>query len=197
MCCLQCYGRVAIWCGQHGRISMQRKLKERLVGAAVLIGIAVLVIPEFLSGPGTGEVVTSAIALPGENEPGMKTHTIKLDPPKAELPAPIPRTTSRSTASNSTVAKARKDPVVGAATPVLEPTAWVVQLGSFSKRENAERLAQEVNSKGFEVSVSRLVANDRTMHRVRTGAFKDRADAEILARHLEAAGQVTRVVPHQ
>ena len=47
---------------------MDRALKERIIGAAVLVVFAVLVVPVFLDGPPeSGEIVSERVPLPGEH----------------------------------------------------------------------------------------------------------------------------------
>jgi cell division protein FtsN len=68
-----------------------------------------------------------------------------------------------------------------------------VQLGSFSKRSNAERLAQQVHGQGFTVSVSRGTAG-RRLYRVQVGPARERAAAEQLAAKLRTQGHAGAVV---
>ena len=57
---------------------MERALKERIIGAVVLVVFAVLVVPIFLDGPpADGEIVTERVMLPGQED--QKTQTIVLD----------------------------------------------------------------------------------------------------------------------
>jgi cell division septation protein DedD len=64
---------------------MDQHLKERLVGAAVLVLIGVLVIPVLLDGPPPDEPVRVGLELPAAGDE-RKSHTIRLDVP-AERPA--------------------------------------------------------------------------------------------------------------
>src|SRR5262249_32708346 len=73
--------------------------------------------------------------------------------------------------------------------------AWMVQLGVFASRENAERLAQELKGKGFRISVSEVAGHGRTLVRVRAGPVSDRTAASDLAAKLRAAGATGSVVP--
>jgi DedD protein len=72
---------------------------------------------------------------------------------------------------------------------------WTVQLGVFSVQANAERLAQELKSKGFHTLVSEISGNGRTLWRVRAGPVAERAAAEQLSAKLRAAGHAGSVVP--
>jgi len=72
--------------------------------------------------------------------------------------------------------------------------AYVVQLGSFANRANAERLAQQVHALGYPVGVSRGTTG-RRLYRVQVGPTRDRAAAEQLAAKLRMQGQRGAVVP--
>jgi DedD protein len=72
---------------------------------------------------------------------------------------------------------------------------WMVQLGVFSVRANAERLAQELRTKGFYTFVSENGGGGRPLWRVRAGPVAERAAAEQLSAKLRAAGHAGSVVP--
>ncbi|HEX4619265.1 MAG TPA: SPOR domain-containing protein [Steroidobacteraceae bacterium] len=72
--------------------------------------------------------------------------------------------------------------------------AYLVQLGSFASRANAERLAHQVHGQGLQVSVSRA-SRGRRLYRVQVGPAGDHAAAEQLAARLRAQGHGGTVVP--
>jgi DedD protein len=61
---------------------VERHVKERLVGAAVLMAAAIILIPEMLSGPDRGDAEQSASARDG----AVKTYTIDLNHPAGSPP---------------------------------------------------------------------------------------------------------------
>ena len=66
---------------------MERALKERIVGAAVLVVFVVLVVPIFLDGPdGEGEIRTESVVLPGQE--GQNSQTVVLERDRTE-PVPV------------------------------------------------------------------------------------------------------------
>lgn len=73
---------------------------------------------------------------------------------------------------------------------------WAVQLGSFSSRENAERLAADLRGAGYAAFLSQHGTNTGELHRVRIGPQKNRDDAESVAAKLTDAGHKGQVVPH-
>ena len=197
---------------------MERALKERIIGAAVLVIFAVLVVPIFLDGPpADGEVVTERVLLPGQED--QKTQTVVLerdreDPvPTAATPNPEKqeRVDEEPVRAEPEPAVARQDepkeaPARSEPEPESEPAAtpaatsttgmWAVQLGSFSNKDNAEKLAADLRKQGYAAFLSQLTTEKGLLHRVRIGPQKDRASAEAMAGRLAKVGHKGQVVPH-
>ena len=200
---------------------MERALKERIIGAAVLVVLAVLVVPVFLDGPpNEGEIVSERVLLPGQEE--QKTQTVVLDRDRTE---PVPAAAQAEPdqepeASASELARTKTEPEPVASQPVPAepepverkpapaasepvPTAaasttgmWAVQLGSFSSKDNAEKLAADLRKQGYAAFLSQLQTAAGVMHRVRIGPQKDRESAEAMATRLSKVGHNGKVVPH-
>ena len=69
---------------------MERALKERIIGAVVLVVFVVLVVPIFLDGPpDDGEIVSERVLLPGQED--QKTQTVVLDRDRTD---PVPAATT-------------------------------------------------------------------------------------------------------
>lgn len=203
---------------------MDRQLAERMVGAACLLAVLVLVVPAILDGnPDSGSTITHPAV---DEELDLRTHTIRLDGAEREPPVPTPLqggaapeppeaaapegSVAAPVASEAGEAATAGEPPPGAgpAAPAPsrppEPAAdaagsgekpvaggagdWIVQLGSFSSRANADRLAANVKAKGFGVSVEGGGGSSGTLFRVRAGPEPDKAGAEALAARLSAAG---------
>jgi DedD protein len=203
---------------------MDRALKERIIGATVLVLFVVLVVPVFLDGPSnSGDVISERVPLPGQS--GEENQTIVLHRDRTQpvpaassnnAPAPEPQEQQEQRdppASSTTVASppqrdvapepepepAQNEPEVVAAA-VAEPASstgmWAVQLGSFGNQENADKLAADLKALGFAAFRSQLSTSSGQLHRVRVGPQKDRESAEAVAEALSKAGQKGQVVPH-
>jgi len=195
---------------------MERALKERIIGAVVLVVFVVLVVPVFLDGPpDDGEIVTERVLLPGQEN--QKTQTVVLDrdrtdpvpvpsPPQDEAEAepqeeePEQEVIRRPEPSRLPPKPAEEPPQDEPAPRDEEPASstgmWAVQLGSFGNKENAERLAAELRKQGYAAFLSQLSTESGTLHRVRIGPQKDRDSAEQMAARLQKAGHTGQVVPH-
>ena len=196
---------------------MERALKERIIGAVVLVIFAVLVVPIFLDGPPAGgEIVTERVLLPGQED--QKTQTVVLDRDRKE---PVPAASAPAQAKPEPVVRepVREEPQPAAvqqqeqeqapetredkpaARPAPTPAAsttgmWAVQLGSFSNKDNAEKLAADLRKQGYAAFLSQLSTDTGQLHRVRIGPQKDRAGAEAMASRLAKVGHDGQVVPH-
>ena len=195
---------------------MDRALKERIIGAAVLVVFVVLVVPVFLDGPPqSGEIVSERVPLPGQAAEG-ETRTVVLDRDRDE-PVPVPAPVTQPETDRQQPAPPKPEPETEArdepepepepapAKPAAQqPTAagnsstgmWAVQLGSFGNQQNAERLAADLRKQGFAAFLSQLSTGSGELHRVRIGPQKDRESAEAMAQRLAKAGHKGQVVPH-
>ncbi|HSM30458.1 MAG TPA: SPOR domain-containing protein [Woeseiaceae bacterium] len=191
-------------------------MKERIIGAAVLVVFVVLVVPVFLDGPPqSGEIVSERVPLPGQAAEG-ETRTVVLERDRDEpvpVPAPVtepeteraqpvqPESKPEAEPETRPDPEPKPEPTKPAAQPPAaagdSPTGmWAVQLGSFGNQQNAERLAADLRKQGFAAFLSQLSTGSGELHRVRIGPQKDRESAEAMAERLARAGHKGQVVPH-
>ncbi len=205
---------------------MERALKERIIGAAVLVLFVVLVVPVFLDGPPSdAEIVSERLLLPGQE--GQKTQTVVLDRDRTE-PVPAANNASQAPSRDTPQPAASQSGQTTGSTPADKPAAteaqppatttrgeepavtppaaapprvsstgmWAVQLGSFSNKENADKLAADLRKQGYAAFLSQLKTDGGQLHRVRIGPQKDRDSAEAMAKRLLKVGHKGQVVPH-
>ena len=200
---------------------MDRALKERIIGAIVLVLFVVLVVPVFLDGPpDEAEIVSERVPLPGQSDQEIRTVVLDRDR-DTPVPATVNPTPSEAAPVEAAPVESQpktieerpapdpvSEPAREADEPASEPPAqqlvaapsatgmWAVQLGSFGDKSNAERLAADLRKQGFAAFLSRLATDSGELHRVRIGPQKDRESAEAMAERLANAGHKGQVVPH-
>ncbi|HEX7046849.1 MAG TPA: SPOR domain-containing protein [Gammaproteobacteria bacterium] len=194
-------------------MTMDILLKERLVGAVVLVLAAVIFIPVVLDGPDSTTKVTQSVALPElGSDDDRQTVRIDLDPeaevhPVVSNEEPVSidlveaETETGVESASPAPVEAASEPVAKAPVPV-EPAEqsesggiqpWTVQVGSFSNDSNAETLAAELRDLGFPAYVSRFDDGSVVHHRVRVGGFASRDAAQTEADEIRAkTGQPAR-----
>lgn len=195
---------------------MDKALKQRMVGASVLIALAVIILPMLLGGRPEGESQqTRKIELPAQppelsfetrrypiGEQGLEQQA-KKDPSTPEdtvhqLPPPkVPASkVDKPDAVNSTVGKSGIEeqasmPVVTSNAPVpLENSPdtgrFVVQVASFGALDNANKLSATLRSNGYSVITHSVKSEVGVLHRVRVGPYASEAEANRTASDLES-----------
>jgi DedD protein len=171
---------------------MDQGLKERLVGAAVLVAIAVWLIPWVLDGPDNPvETGPASLQLPAAQEPvPMRTQTLKLGEPPAAAQPP-------ATATEKTEAPA--ETVVAAATPEPTQPAPTTAPASVGTPPTPKPAAADTSHKPGAAPPAAAAApgtakGDWT---VQLGSFGDEANARRLADRASTFGYKANVASYK
>jgi DedD protein len=180
---------------------MDRRVKERLVGASILVVLIVLIVPELLSGPTPSPVTARP---PASAPEPVRNVTVDLAPNRAQAPAAEPATASNarppeapSAAPSIPLETAAPPPTSAgaAAKPAMAGHAWAVQLGSFASRDNADKLLRQLRAQGFSVFMLSGGSGPSLRYRVRIGPMADRGAAAQEAAKLKSMGHAASIVP--
>jgi DedD protein len=197
---------------------METAVKERLVGAAVLVALVVIVVPALLSGPpeppqeppagdGTTRSVEIEIAPPrtaADEEPlpealadppvlrnAVKPSAPARGEPKAPEQAPVVTEAAAKSPGNA-AGQAPASP-----SPAATSTgAWAVQIAAFSSGDAAQRMVADLRRRGYAAFAMEFRADGRALHRVRVGPETGRDRADALAARLQGEGFKATVVAH-
>jgi cell division septation protein DedD len=194
---------------------MQPALKTRLLGAAVLIAIAVIVIPLFFSGnPGGGGNRNISLDIPQTPDAALKTRTMSVASTAAparssaapghklatvNIPSRVPAevgTDASAEAPAAAIANASGDSAQ--TQPVTEKpetsdpgnaavASYQVNLGAYADKSNAEKLVAKVRKLGYPVTANATRIKGKAAARVDVGPFDSRAAAENARLKLRAA----------
>jgi len=154
-----------------------------MVGAAVLVALGVIFIPLLLDGSGR---VKRAPAIPD----------IPVQP---NLPEPLPINETPIVLLGGTKSITGEEESTGQVTSATNTgnlSAWVVQVGSFNKKNNALQLMKELQAGGFKAFVEPVNITTGVSHRVRIGPEMTRVNAtrtrDQIARKYSRDGVVMR-----
>ena len=179
-------------------------LKQRIIGALVLVSLAVIFVPMLFDEPHP-ERSSTTIKIPEE------TPFPEVEAPETEVP-PAPSYELREKAPDvpeSGAGEGEDSPAYrileqGSDAAPAEPEtaeyerslegAWVVQLGSFGNEDNARRLRDKVREKGYGSHLQAVVRGDTTLTRVFSGPFATRSEAEAAKRAVDEAFGVNSLV---
>ena len=181
---------------------LQTHLKERLTGAALLVLIVVLLVPEMFRGRPTSAPQPASAAPEG---PPVRSYTIDLRDNDGARPLPAGAPLSAGTPLTAGTAGSTDTPPASpsAASPVAATTSpaaaslpapahaaahsgWVVQVGSYARRDFADRMVRQMKAKGFAVQVAG--PDDRGLYRVRSAPYPERASAVALRQQMQQKG---------
>ncbi len=197
--------------------------KHRVVGAIILVCVAVVALPLILSDravapptqpvaevptPDTRVVVTpiTPVPLPSNAPPAMvKTIPSLVTPTVPATPSSVPSanpavsnnpTPSRNGASTSVTAQTSV-PAAASSKPAVTK-GWIVQVGAFSDADNANRLKENLLRHGYAAELDKIALNKTQVVRVRVGPYVTEAEARTalgrISRELKVKG-VVRAYP--
>jgi DedD protein len=138
--------------------------------------------------PPAGELASA----PGADDEAAGALTVAEPPPVTATPGPAPP--AAVAADDAPAPRPAPPPVPSAARELAPRGGWLVQVGTFGQKDNAERLTASLRQKGFDASLSPTTRSGRTLYRVRVGPAGPREAAIELASRLEASGQSGQVV---
>lgn len=191
---------------------METPLKQRLIGATVLVALGVIFIPILLEGGKEDARLTVSMEIPPqprvEFEDRLETPPKALDdePPQPlrEAVTPVKQQTSpepEPAKVNPGTPSSPAASVKPAATeaPKKAPVSvngdrWIVQAGSFSRETNAIVLRDQLKAKGFKAFVESASTGAGKVYRVRIGPVEERDAAEALVKRLNSSGNYRGMV---
>lgn len=174
---------------------MDIRLKQRLIGAVVLVLLVVLVVPEVLTGRPEVEPMEVAVDAQSEATAVQPSATQEVEitlvdlapedePVPAEVlapPSPPPDTDTPPVA----IPDAPSAAVPAAPQPGPE-SGWAVQVAALGNETAARSMAADLQSRGYAAFVLEYRLNGKVYYRVRVGPEAQRDRAEALAARLGA-----------
>jgi DedD protein len=177
---------------------MDRRVKERLIGASILVALAVLVVPELLSGPKPN--AAPAPTLPAAAPEPIRNVTVDLTTSKAPAnsePEPAPpqaAAASASTAFTASTGPAANSPAaqIPAPSPVPVPappgTGTRASTPSSSPAAKAQTKPGPVRRAAVESTPVSPTSSGHGSWSVQLGSFASRANADNLTRQIKGQG---------
>ncbi|MFQ5488239.1 MAG: SPOR domain-containing protein [Gammaproteobacteria bacterium] len=198
--------------------------RHRLVGALVLLALAVIFVPmvlDFRSDYEGGIRESNLPPKPKDFHVEVLPLPLPGDAAVAPVPAPPPVTVREQRAAHKS--KAASQPVPDAASPpVMEKPAppprqqkrpaprpvppvpaaqnaspapgWVVQVGSFSSAKNAGALRDRLQDQGFDALVDEVRVAGQPAYRVLVGPLPDKSRAEAQRSRLQKQARLKGIV---
>jgi len=166
-------------------------LKKRLIGATVLVSLVVIFIPMLLQHEPVMErgIQESNIPLPPKTDFSSRVIPNKREPSPPESRSPQ---SERRAAADTSAERAAPKPALSKVKTTAQVetreglSAWMIQVGSFSHNENAEKLVQQLRAKSFAADIEQVSVKGNVLFRVLIGPEVDRNKAEKLLQSVNA-----------
>ncbi len=202
---------------------MEQKLKERLVGAAVLVAVAVIFIPIIFTDSQDTEVILGS-NIPEKPESNFNSRIVPVVESDDE-PSSAPNDLEKVESENIESGKSQNDAMVTEQKVVAEKvisasenkaekqaieqkqatteaegsttvglSAWIVQLGSFTEEDNAQSLNTKLRKAGYPSFVEPIKKDEKVSYRVRVGPEIKRSEADALLKKLKDKMQLDGIV---
>lgn len=183
---------------------LDRRLKQRMVGAAVLVALVVVFLPMLFNRedeqrrvrvdappmpPVPQMTVTTPEPVPVPEPQAQPAAAVpeELPPSPPVEPVAVPQPVPQETVTPVT-------PVAAQAPSRLDadgvPVSWTVQLASLSSRARAEELQQKLRSQGFDAYIRSVEG----MNRVFVGPLIERGDAERVREQIARQHKLSPIV---
>ncbi len=189
---------------------MREGLKQRLIGAFVLVALGVIFLPGFFKDQGD-QTLDIRTRIPDQ----PRIETVEFALPEADVavePAPPPETmflpadapteasstdaASESHSSSAPAEQPSEQPQTLAGVPELAlndkglPDAWIIQVASLGNRDAAVRLRDQLQAEGHRAFLRETETDAGRFNRVLIGPKIDRAEAEAIKRKIDAQFKV-------
>lgn len=186
-------------------------LKQRLVGAFVILTLAIIFLPMIFDKP---HVIGNSKIVPVPPRPDFQTvvvqkpeqpafEVVEVEPEsqvvslKAPNAKPVPVESSPARSGNAAPDKgngAEKPARTRVSELEVFKNVWMVQLGTFSDADNAYRLRDRLRNDGFKSHTKPLDVKGKRAIRVFSGPFVSKLEAQKIKKKLDARYKVKSLV---
>jgi DedD protein len=177
-------------------MGLEDRLKQRLLGGAVLVALVVIFVPMLIEEPverGTlsnhtipvkpkveKSVPEKRVQQQRETEPQPMPTVTTPEPKKTPKPEPVVAKKDKPPESKSveTTKKASTRP---------SPTAWMIQVASLTNEKNAEKLVESLRKADMPAQMEKVRLNGKLYYRIRVGPEVDHRLAEKMLAKIKQA----------
>jgi DedD protein len=161
-------------------------LKKRLIGATVLVSLVVIFVPMLLEKDSVVSTDMEENIIPDKPEMDFSSRVMPLE--SEDLSTPPPASEQATKPAPQVQETAGKPVSQGEAKPAVKPqpqpaqrvglSAWVIQVGSFSKHGNADKLVKTLQGQKYAAFTDQVDVKGKILHRVLVGPEVDKKRAE-------------------
>jgi len=195
-------------------------IKQRIVGALVLVSLGIIIIPLLLNGGATSNAPISDDNIP--DMPKKLTRTLPKVPQPMVMPAAkiitayperaLTNTSNNTSTNTSKRLKNKNEPK--AQTPESKPKvitdtkyekvqkpatkkitmAYTIQIASFSKKSNADALQKKLRKKKYKAYIESIMTSNGRIYRLRVGPYLKFEQISSIKKHIEKQFKLKKTV---
>jgi len=168
---------------------LEEQLKQRLVGGAVLVSLVVIFVPMLLDRPAETDHAISISEIP--EKPKVLQRRLES---RAILPEPISQEKSEAPTTASVEPPQEVKPTGEKHSGKIErpsPSAWMVQVASFSKRENAQKLVERLQEADLPAQLKEVRIDGKRRYRVQMPPQVNKKEAEKIVERIKSEFKLT------
>ncbi len=167
---------------------MTEDLRKRLIGAAVLVSLAVIFIPMLLEEETAVDSSIRSSNIPDRKtvefrKPGLSEDDLLKKQQELEFGTTI-KPAADTEVKEVVVNQSNQDYSTAPSKPVTTRvglTSWMIQAGSFSSQDNAEKVVEQLREAGYDTHLEAAEVKSKKVYRVRVGPEVDRNKADEIA----------------
>ena len=172
-------------------MALEERIKQRLIGGAVLVSLIVIFVPMLIDEPVDSRVVTDH-RIPEKPVALVKPmpEILPPEPPAEPTPgvsAPEPPPKPMVTATSTTVANSRLPVKIERSSP----RAWMIQVASLTVRTNGVKLVADLKKAGLPAQMEAVKVAGKTHYRVRVGPEVDFKTAQRMSAKIKQDFKMT------
>ncbi|MCU7931459.1 MAG: SPOR domain-containing protein [Candidatus Thiodiazotropha sp. (ex Codakia rugifera)] len=171
-------------------MALEERLKQRLLGGAVLVALIVIFVPMLIEDPVETRTVSDH-TIPAK-PPIKEQATVRTVPPaKTERSTPsittpgvepkrVPasKPVTEATPQSQTKPKPKPESKASTAKSQSSPTAWMIQVASLTNEQNAKKLVASLRKADLPAQMEQVKLDGKQHYRVRVGPEVDHRLAE-------------------
>lgn len=199
-------------------LQRKKRARRRLVGAAALALLAIIVLPMVMDHEPRPAVQDIEVQIPSKETGGVVAKILSDEPAVLPLPETVTRHDNAKAEENTSTDKSSDtviatvpvagdvSPVESSAEPAVKPQAsedpakqsvenqkWVVQRGAYKEAGNVKQLLSKLKELGLPAYTEKMTSDQGQRTRVRAGPFASRELAEKADAKIKKIGVVGKV----
>jgi DedD protein len=177
-------------------MGLEDRLKQRLLGGAVLVALVVIFVPMLIDEPVERRTLSDH-TIPVKPTVKQSIPEMTAQSQKETEPRPVPTVTTpepKKTPKSEPVVKKKVKPVESKPVETSKkestrpsPTAWIIQVASLTNEQNAKKLVESLRKADLPAQMEKVRLNGKLHYRIRVGPEVDHRLAEKMLAKIKQA----------